>query len=125
MKMRVTNGLAGGVANIDAYVVAGRHRVRLDVAPHCRHQSPDRSQFPLRESEEISLVSPWNNQAVSLVQRKGVEECNSNVVCDNEASAANAVTENAIQRAGPYRTHLREGEYREEWNGWHNRGAAR
>ncbi len=45
---------------------------------------------------------------MSLAQRKGVEECNSNVVCDNEVSAAKAVTENAIQRSGPYRTHLQE-----------------
>jgi hypothetical protein len=47
MKVRVSNRLAGSLANVDAYVVAGRHLLRFDVAPHCRHQSPDRGLFPL------------------------------------------------------------------------------
>jgi hypothetical protein len=107
MEVRVTNRLPSGLANVDPYVVARRHVLRLDVATHCRYETPDRRQFLLRQSEEISFVSPWNNEAVSIAQRKGVEECHGKVVCDDEVFAAKAFTEHAIQRWGPYRAHPR------------------
>ena len=65
--MRVSNGLAGSLANVDADVVAVRHAVRFDVAPNCRNKSPDGGLFFRGEGEKISLVPPRNNQAVSLI----------------------------------------------------------
>jgi hypothetical protein len=65
--MRMSDRLACRLANIDAYVVAVRRAVRFDVTPNCRKKSPDGSLFFGGEGEEISFVSPRNNQAVSIV----------------------------------------------------------
>ena len=63
--MRVSNGPASSLANVDADVVAVRHSVRFNVASCYRQKVPDSGLFLLRECEEISLMPPRNNQAVS------------------------------------------------------------
>ena len=63
--MRVSNRLAGSLANVDADVVAVRHSVRFNVSPYYRQKVPDGGLFLPGKCEEISLMPPRNNQAVS------------------------------------------------------------
>ena len=65
--MRVRNGLAGSLANVDPDVVAVGHARRFDVAPNCRNKSPDGGLFINGEGEKVDLVPPRNNQAMSVI----------------------------------------------------------
>jgi hypothetical protein len=68
MKMRMSDGLSGGVADVYPYVVAvGRVR-HLDASPHICDQTPHRCLFFLRQSEEIGFVPARDYQAVARTQ---------------------------------------------------------
>jgi hypothetical protein len=99
--MRVGNRLAGSLANIDTDVVAVRHAPRFDVTPNCRNKSPNAGLFLTGEGEEIGLVSPRNNQAMSLIQRISVGKRHGEIVRSKVISASEPVTEDTIQFASP------------------------
>jgi hypothetical protein len=65
--MRVSDRLAGSLANINSDVEAVRQPARFDVPPNCRNKSPNGGLFLPGKGEEISFVPSRNNQAVSVV----------------------------------------------------------
>jgi hypothetical protein len=87
VQMRVGNGLAGSLANVDADVEAVRHSVRFNVAPYYRQKAPNSGLFLPGECEEISLMPPGNNQAVSPTQRKRIEKGDREIVRADKVSA--------------------------------------
>ena len=99
--MRVSNRLAGSLANINPDVVAVRHAARFDVMPNCRKKTPNCHLFVTRKGKEITLMPPRNNQAMSLIQREGVGKRHGEVICGNEMSASQPVTEHAVQYRAP------------------------
>jgi hypothetical protein len=101
MQMRVSNRLAGSLANIDSDVVAVRHSARLDVLPNYRNKSPNGGLFLLSQGEEIRFVPPRNNQAVSVVQWESVWKRSRELVHSNEVSASESITEDTVQFVSP------------------------
>ena len=99
--MRMSNRLARSLADVDPDVIAVRHATRFDVTPNCRKKSPNGGLFFTAKGEEITRVSPRNNQAMSLVQRKGVGKRHGKVVRCNETSASQPVTEDTVQFPAP------------------------
>ena len=91
--MRMSDRLACCLTNIDAYVVAAWHDGRFDVTPNLRQKGPNRGLFFTAEGKEVTRVSPGNNQAMSLIQRKGVGKRHGEVVRGNETSARQLITE--------------------------------
>ncbi len=94
--MRMSNCLAGCLADIDADVIAVRYATRFDVTPNCRKKSPNGGLFFTAKSEEITCVPARNNQAMSLIQRKGVGKRHGVGVRGNETSARQPVTEDTV-----------------------------
>jgi hypothetical protein len=86
--MRVSNGLAGSLANVHAHVIAVRHTGGFDVAPNCENKSPNGGLFITGEREKVGLVPPRNNQAMPLIQRKGVGKRHGEVIRGNEVAAS-------------------------------------
>ena len=78
--MRVSNRLAGSLANIDPDVVAVRYGAHFDVTPHCRHKSAQMAACSSPPGRGNPLVPARDNQAVAGTQRKGVEKRNGEVV---------------------------------------------
>lgn len=99
MKVRVSNGLASSLANVDADVVAVRHPARFNVAPYSRQKRPDSGLFFPAECEEISLMPSRNNHAVSPTQRKGVKKGDGEIVRADDVFAIQAITEYAVHVA--------------------------
>ena len=101
MHVRVSDRLAGSLANIDSDVVTIRHAAHFDVPPNRRQKSPNGGLFIPSQGEEITLVSPRNNQAMSPIQRESIRKSHSEVVRCNEISARQPVTENTAQFPAP------------------------
>ena len=97
MKMRVRNGLASSLANVDSDVVTVRYSSRFDVTPNRRQQSPNGCLFIHSKGEKILLVSPRNNQAMSPVQWERIEKGHSEVIRCDEIPLKQPVTENTAQ----------------------------
>jgi hypothetical protein len=95
--VRMSNRLAGSLADINPDVIAVRRATRFDVTPNCRKKSPDGGLLFTTKGEEITRVSPRNNQAMSLIQRKGVGKGHGQAVRGNEPSASEPVTEDTVQ----------------------------
>jgi hypothetical protein len=101
MQMRVSNRLAGSLANIDSDVVAVRRRARFDVPSNCWKEGPDSSLFLPGKSEEISFVSSRHYQAVAVIQWESIRKRSGVFVHCNEVSASEPVAENTIQFVSP------------------------
>lgn len=95
MKMRVRYRLSGGLAYVDADVVAIRSTGGFDVAAHSRHQRAHRGLLGGRERQEVRLVPPWNNEAVPRSQGKGVRERGGEVILGDEVPLRQVVAEEA------------------------------
>lgn len=95
VEMGVGNRLPGGLAHVDTDGVAVGRRRGLDVAPHGRHKCPHGGLLLRSESQEIWLVPPWDQEAVTWIQRKGVQERPSQVVLGDEVSASQPIAEHA------------------------------
>jgi hypothetical protein len=59
--MRVSNSLAGRLANVDADVVAVRYGARFNVTPNRWKKDPNGGLFFTCSREEIAFMSPGNN----------------------------------------------------------------
>jgi len=96
MQVRMSNGLAGSRANVDADVVASRHIMRFDVSSHRGHESPDCNLLLQSQSKKVGLVSSRDHKAMPNAQRESVEERDGEVVGRHALSDDDAVTEDAI-----------------------------
>jgi hypothetical protein len=65
--MRVSNCLACSLANVDPDVVTVRRAACFDVAANYRNKGPNCRLFITGEGKKVGLMSPRNDQAMSLI----------------------------------------------------------
>ena len=66
--------LPSSFAHVDAKVVAMWVEPRVDGPPDGLHERPDRDALRLREGEEISLVTAWDDQGMARAHGECVRE---------------------------------------------------
>ena len=86
VEMGVSHGLAGGLANVDADVVAIRRGLRGHVVGDRGEQGPDCRLLLGRQRKEVGLVPPRNDKAVTRADWEPVWEGDGQVVVGDEAT---------------------------------------